>query len=55
MEIAQQQKQFEVLSMLQPHYAELRQELSSNQAASRIVSLSEVQLTMFYGFMNSLS
>jgi hypothetical protein len=55
MEIARQEKQFEVLSMLQPHYAELSQELTSNQAAGRLINLGEVQLTMFYGFMNNLS
>jgi len=41
--------------MLQPHYAELSQELTSNQAAGRLVNLSDEQQTMFYGFMNNLS
>lgn len=55
MQIAKQEKQFEILSMLQPHYAELTQELTSNQAAGRLVNLGEAQLTIFYGFMNNLS
>jgi len=54
-EIAKQEKQYQVLSMLQPHYAELSKDFASDQAAGRLVNLGQTQLTVFYGFMNSLS
>ncbi|CAF1411813.1 unnamed protein product [Rotaria sordida] len=55
MEIAKQEKSYQVLSMLQPHYADLSQELTTEQRASRLVSLGEEYQTIFYSFMSSLS
>ncbi|CAF3161141.1 unnamed protein product [Rotaria sp. Silwood2] len=54
-EIAKQEKSYQVLSMLQPHYADLSQELTTEQRASRLVSLGEEYQTIFYSFMSGLS
>ena len=55
MDIANEEKNYQILAMLQTHYAELTQELTSKQTADRLIGLGEIQREIFYGFMSSLT
>ncbi|CAF1045796.1 unnamed protein product [Didymodactylos carnosus] len=55
MKIAKEEKSFEVLSMLQEYFTELTAKLTSEQIARNLITLSERQREIFYGFMASLS